>query len=131
MRMMVDSFVSRHWTSWRDFNEKYKAEHGYYKGAASISLQSYIGSDLTIDLAYLARDIEEKESFVNEYWIRSHGTQCIRNEQDRESNSLWSDVLAKFTVTKNGDDISFAWIEDENCLIKNTLIRDKVLYDRY
>jgi hypothetical protein len=128
---MVDSFINRHWTDWSDLNDRYKAEHGFDKGASSISLQSYIGSDLTIDMACLAKDIEERESFTNEYWIRSRGIQCIRNEEDRENNRIWSDVLGKFTVTKSGDDISFAWIEDESCLLKNTLIRDKVLYDRY
>ena len=128
---MVDSFVNRHWNQWEDYRDKYKAEHGYDKGV-SLSMQSYIGSDLTIDMYSLANDIEEKDAFVNEYWIRSQGIQCIRDEEDRKANdSVWSDVLGKFTITKNGDDISFKWIQDEKCLVNNTLIRDDKLYDIY
>lgn len=131
MRWMVDSFVNRHWNQWEDYREKYKAEHGYEKGV-SLSLQSYIGSDLTIDMYSLANDIEEKDSFVNEYWIRSQGIQCIRNEEDYKANdSVWTDVLGKFTITKKGEDISFKWIQDEKCLVDNTLIRDNKLYDVY
>lgn len=132
MRYMVDSFVGRHWSAWEDYRDKYKAEHGYEKGR-SLSLQSYVGSDLTIDMAYLAKDIEEKAAFTNEYWIRSQGMQCIRNEEDRTANdNVWSDVLGKFSVTKKGDgDIEFKWLQDEKCLVENTLLRDGKLYDTW
>ena len=131
MRNMVDSFVSRHWNAWEDYRDKYKEEHGVSKGR-SLSMQSYIGSDLTIDLAYLAKDLEERENFTNEYWIRSQGMQCIRNEEDRVvNNNVWSDVLGKFTVTKKDGNVYLAWIEDDKCLVKNTLIRDNKLYDIY
>ena len=131
MRNMVDSFVSRHQNAWDKIREEYFKEHGFHKGVY-LSMQSYLGSDLTIDMAYLAKDIEERESFVNEYWIRSQGMQCIRNDEDRDANSkVWGDVLGKFRVIKEGDDIRFEWFEDEQCLIKNTLIRDGKLYDRY
>ena len=130
MRDMVSSFVSRHWCEWDDYRDKFKAEHGYEKGV-SLSLQSYVGSDLLIDMAYLVRDIEEQEAFTNEYWIRSQGVQCIRSERDREINAIWSDVLGKFTVTKDAAGFTFAWIEDDQCLVKNQLLKEGILYDRW
>ena len=131
MRQMVDSFVCLHWTQWEDIRAKYKAEHGFEKGPA-LSMQSYIGSDLTIDLAYLAKDIEERGDFTNEYWIRSQGIQCIRTDEDRDANSrVWSDILGKFKVTKSGEDITFEWFEDEQCLVKNILIEKGILFEKW
>lgn len=132
MRNMVDSFVGRHWDAWEKYRENYKAEHGFEKGVP-LSMQSYLGSDLTIDLGYLAKDLEERDTFTNEYWIRSQGMQSIRNEQDREANNnVWSDVLGKFSVTKREDgDVEFKWLQDEKCLIDNTLIKDGKLYDTW
>ena len=131
MRKMVDSFVNRHYEAWDKVREQYRLEHGYFLGE-SLSMQSYIGSDLTIDMAYLAKDIEEIESFVNEYWIRSQGIQCIRNESDRKANeSVWSDVLGKFKVIKDGDNIVFKWFEDESCKVKNELLAEGKLCDTW
>ena len=130
MRNMVDSFVNRHWSQWEDYRDKFKAEHGYEKGVP-LSLQSYVGTDLLIDMPYLVRDIEQHDYFTNEYWIRSQGTQCIRSDKDRENNALWGDVLGKFTITKDATGFSFAWIEDDQCLIKNQLLQEGILHDRW
>lgn len=131
MRNMVDSFVSRHYDDWDEIRAEYRLKHGFDLGV-SLSMQSYVGSDLTIDMAYLAKDIEERDSFVNEYWIRSQGIQCIRNESDREANDpVWGDVLGKFRVIKDGDDISFEWFEDEKCKVRNRLLEDGKLYDKW
>ena len=136
MRSMVDSFISLHWSKWEDIRAAYKAEHGFEKGP-SISMQSYIGSDLTIDMAYLAKDIEERDEFTNEYWIRSQGMQCIRDEADREANkAVWRDVLGKFIVRKtakgaNDYNIEFEWIQDEDCLVENVLLKEGKLYQRW
>lgn len=132
MRDMVDSFVTTHDLQWDKVRKAYREEHGFDLGR-SLSLQSYLGSDLTIDMAYLAKDIEERETFTNEYWIRSQGMQCIRTDDDRDANSkVWSDVLAKFRVTKHEDgDITFEWFEDEKCRVPNKLIQDNKLYYRW
>jgi len=132
MRSMVDSFVSDAWAQWDVINSQYKEQHGYSKGP-SLSMQSFIGSDLTIDLAYLAKDLEERTSFTNEYWIRSQGMQCIRTDEDRDANKkVWHDVLAKFKVTKADDgDITFEWFEDEDCLVKNPLLKKGILFESW
>jgi len=132
MRNMVDSFVSRHADKWEKVRDAYFKENGLTKGVP-LSMQSYLGSDLTIDMAYLAKDIEERVTFTNEYWIRSQGMQCIRNDEDRDANAkIWGDVLGKFRVTKDSDgNISFEWFEDEQCLVTNTLIKDGKLYDTW
>lgn len=132
VRYMVDSFVSRHYNAWEKVRDQYEKEHNGITLGRPLSLQSFIGSDLTIDLYSLANDIEEKDSFKNEYWIRSQGMQCIRNEEDREVNKrVWSDVVGKFEVEKNGDRIDFRWLQDEDCKVQNTLLRDGILYDIY
>ena len=131
MRNMVDSFVSRHYDAWEKVRNDYREKHGYFLGT-NLSMQSYIGSDLTIDMAYLAKDIEERGDFVNEYWIRSQGIQCIRNEKDRNANTgIWSDILGKFVITKKGDEITYEWFQDDDCLVENTLIKDDRLFDRW
>lgn len=128
MRRMVDSFVSRHQDAWEEFRSSYEKEHKYGIGVP-LSMQSYLGSDLTIDMAFLAKDIEERGDFTNEYWIRSQGMQCIRTESDRVANgSVWSDVLGKFRVTKKGDNITFEWFQDDMCRLDNGLIKDEKLY---
>lgn len=129
IREMVDEFCSVHYDDWEKINEAYKAEHGFNKGAEHLSIRSYIGSDLLIDFSYLARDVELGGPFTNEYWIRSQGTQCIRNERDREANKLWSDVLAKISVTYDGNEFTdIHWVEDDDCLIKNRFVAKDVLY---
>lgn len=132
MRSMVDSFVCYNDLAWDKYRDKYKEEHGYEIGR-TLSMQSFLGSDLTIDLAYLARDIEELPSFTNEYWIRSQGMQCIRNEYDRQCNGkVWGDVLGKFKVVKTEDgEINFEWFEDESCLVHNVLIDKGILAERW
>jgi hypothetical protein len=132
MRNMVDSFVCRHFDQWEKVRKEYEDKYGFSLGSP-LSLQSYIGSDLTIDLVYLAKDLEERMAFKNEYWIRSQGMQCIRTKEDRDANErVWSDVLAKFTIEKKADgSVEFQWIEDDKCRVKNTLLKDNVLYDRY
>lgn len=133
MRNMVDSFICEHSLAWDKFNDKYKAEHnGIYCGRETLSMQSYVGSDLAIDMAYLANDIETRGDFTNEYWIRSQGIQCIRTDEDRDVNDrVWGDVLGKFKVTRKGDDITFEWFEDEKCRVKNQLLKDGKLYERW
>lgn len=132
MRNMVDSIVSLGWHEWEKINDEYRRQYGYPKGP-SLSMQSYIGSDLTIDMGYLAKDLEERMAFTNEYWIRSQGIQCIRTKEDREANdNVWHDVLAKFRVTKTEDgEITFEWFEDEKCLISNPLIKQGKLYEKW
>lgn len=132
MRKMVDSFVVTHDLKWEKVRMAYREEHGFDLGRP-LSLQSFLGSDLTIDMAYLANDIETRDEFTNEYWIRSQGMQCIRTDEDREANmKCWSDVLAKFRVTKDKDgEISFEWFEDEKCRVHNKLIDENKLYYRW
>lgn len=123
MRNMVDTFVSMNDLAWEKYREKYKAEHGFEIGR-SLSLQSYIGTDLLIDLAYLAYEVEKGEPFTREYWIRSMGTQCIKDEEDKELvRNAFGDILGKFSLTFDGklfQDIH--WFEDEDCLIENAIL---------
>lgn len=128
MRSMVDSFISVHDLQYSKKEDEYFKEHGFHDGPQSLSLQSYIGSDLTIDMAYLAKDIETRGDFTNEYWIRSQGIQCIRSEEDRKNNKMWRNILGKFSVTKKGEDITFAWIQDEDCKLQNSLLKDGKLF---
>ena len=55
IRAMVDNFINDfgHQRQWEKLNEEYKESHGFHKGPQSLSLQSYIGSDLLIDFIYL------------------------------------------------------------------------------
>ena len=129
IRAMVNDFINTHERDWEKANEEYKAQHGFHRGPQSLSLQSYIGSDLLIDFIYLAKDVEEKVPFTNEYWIRSMGTQCIRTEQDKEDNNVFTDVLAKISVTFNGEEFTdIHWVEDEKCLIHNRLLEEGKLF---
>lgn len=133
MRNMVDSFICVHQYAWDKFQDKYKKEHiGIGCGRDTLSMQSFVGSDLTIDLAYLANDIETRGDFTNEYWIRSQGIQCIRNEKDRENNErVWSDIAGKFKVIRKGDDITFEWMQDDKCRVENQFLKDGKLYERW
>ena len=124
MRSMVDSFISVHDLQYSKKEDKYFKEHGFHDGPQSHSLKSYICSDLTNYIAYLAKDIETRGDFTNEYWIRSQGLQCIRNEEDRQANKIWHNILGKFSVTKKGEDITFAWIQDEDCKLENSLLKE-------
>ena len=84
IRGMVDEFIREHQIQWDKVREEYKEKsrqeylkiypdssfEGHTLGRP-LSLQSYIGSDLLIDFAFLALEVEKKEPFIREYWIRS------------------------------------------------------------
>ena len=135
---MVGEFISEHQIKWDKVREEYKEKsrqeylkiypdssfEGYTLGR-SLSLQSYIGSDLLIDFTFLALGAEKKEPFVREYWIRSQGVQCIKNESDVEANrNVWSDIVAKILVEFDGKEFTkVAWFQDEDCKLKNSFIK--------
>ena len=139
IRRMVDEFNREHQLKWDKIREEYKEKsrqeylkiypdssfEGHTLGRP-LSLQSYIGSDLLIDFTFLALDAEKKEPFVREYWIRSQGTQCIKNESDVEANrNVWSDIVAKILVEFDGKEFTkVAWFQDEDCKLKNHFIKD-------
>ena len=136
---MVDEFIREHQIQWDKVREEYKEKsrqeylkiypdssfEGHTLGRP-LSLQSYIGSDLLIDFTFLALDAEKKEPFVREYWIRSQGTQCIKNESDVEANrNVWSDIVAKILVEFDGKEFTkVAWFQDDDCKLKNHFIAD-------
>ena len=132
LQKMVDSFTSVNYDAWDKYRENYNKEHGFYIGVP-LSLQSYIGSDLLIDFAYLAYATEENKPFSREYWIRSQGVQCIKNEEDKEINrNVWGDILGKIRLSFDGYHFNgIEWFEDEDCKIKNRLIEKELLYERY
>ena len=139
IRRMVDEFIREHQLKWDRIREEYKEKsrqeylkiypdssfEGHTLGRP-LSLQSYIGSDLLIDFAFLALDAEKKEPFVREYWIRSQGTQCIKSESDVEANrNVWSDIVAKILVEFDGKEFTkVAWFQDDDCKLKNHFIAD-------
>ena len=139
IRRMVDEFNREHQIQWDKIREEYKEKsrqeylkiypdssfEGHTLGRP-LSLQSYIGSDLLIDFAFLALEAEKKEPFIREYWIRSQGTQCIKNESDVEANrNVWSDIVAKILVEFDGKEFTkVAWFQDEDCKLKNSFIKD-------
>lgn len=120
IRGMVDEFIREHQIKWDRMRDEYKEKtrqeylkiypdssfEGHTLGR-HLSLQSYIGSDLLIDFASLALKVEKKEPFTHEYWIRSEGTQCIKNESDVEANrGVWSDIVAKILVEFDGKEFT-------------------------
>ena len=139
IRRMVDEFIREHQLKWDRIREEYKEKsrqeylkiypessfEGHTLGRP-LSLQSYIGSDLLIDFTFLALEVEKKEPFVREYWIRSQGTQCIRNESDVEANrNVWSDIVAKILVEFDGKEFTkVAWFQDKDCKLENSFIKD-------
>ena len=139
IRLMVDEFIRKHQIQWDKVREEYKEKsrqeylkiypdssfEGHTLGKP-LSLQSYIGSDLLIDVASLALKVEKKEPFIHEYWIRSQGTQCIKDESDVEANrSVWSDIVAKILVEFDGEKFTkVAWFQDDDCKLKNHFIAD-------
>ena len=139
IRRMVDEFNREHQIQWDKIREEYKEKsrqeylkiypdssfEGHTLGRP-LSLQSYIGSDLLIDFAFLALEAEKKEPFIREYWIRSQGTQCIKSESDVEANrNVWSDIVAKILVEFDGKEFTkVAWFQDEDCKLKNSFIKD-------
>lgn len=139
IRGMVDEFIREHHLKWDRMRDEYKEKtrqeylkiypdssfEGHTLGG-HLSLQSYIGSDLLIDFTYLALAAEKKEPFIHEYWIRSQGTQCIKNENDVKANrGVWSDIVAKILVEFDGKEFTkVAWFQDEDCKLKNSFIKD-------
>ena len=139
IRRMVDEFNREHQIQWDKVREEYKEKsrqeylkiypdssfEGHTLGRP-LSLQSYIGSDLLIDFAFLALEAEKKEPFVREYWIRSQGTQCIKSESDVEANrNVWSDIVAKILVEFDGKEFTkVAWFQDKDCKLENSFIKD-------
>ena len=139
IRGMVDEFIREHQIQWDKVREEYKEKsrqeylkiypNSSFEGhtlGRPLSLQSYIGSDLLIDFAFLALEAEKKEPFIREYWIRSQGTQCIKSESDVEVNrNVWSDIVAKILVEFDGKEFTkVAWFQDEDCKLKNSFIKD-------
>ena len=139
IRRMVDEFIREHQLKWDKVREEYKEKsrqeylkiypdssfEGHTLGRP-LSLQSYIGSDLLIDFAFLALEAEKKEPFIREYWIRSQGTQCIKSESDVEANrNVWSDIVAKILVEFDGKEFTkVAWFQDKDCKLENSFIKD-------
>ena len=139
IREMVSEFINEHQIKWDKVREEYKEKsrqeylkiypdssfEGHTLGRP-LSLQSYIGSDLLIDFAFLALEAEKKEPFIREYWIRSQGTQCIKSESDVEANrNVWSDIVAKILVEFDGKEFTkVAWFQDEDCKLENSFIKD-------
>ena len=139
IRGMVDEFIREHQIKWDRMRDEYKEKtrqeylkiypdssfEGHTLGRP-LSLQSYIGSDLLIDFTFLALEAEKKEPFTHEYWIRSEGTQCIKNESDVEANrNVWSDIVAKILVEFDGKEFTrVAWFQDEDCKLRNSFIKD-------
>ena len=135
---MVGEFISEHQIKWDKVREEYKEKsrqeylkiypdssfEGHTLGRP-LSLQSYIGSDLLIDFTFLALEVEKKEPFIREYWIRSQGVQCIKNKSDVEANrSVWSDIVAKILVEFDGEKFTkVAWFQDDDCKLKNSFIK--------
>ena len=78
IRGMVEEFIREHQIQWDKVREEYKEKsrqeylkiypdssfEGHTLGR-SLSLQSYLGSDLLIDFAYLAFKAEQKEPFIH------------------------------------------------------------------
>ena len=139
IRGMVSEFINEHQIQWDKVREEYKEKSrqenlkicpdSSFEGlplGRPLSLQSYIGSDLLIDFTFLALEVEKKEPFIREYWIRSQGTQCIKNESDVEANrNVWSDIVAKILVEFDGKEFTkVAWFQDEDCKLKNHFIKD-------
>lgn len=139
IRRMVDEFNREHQIQWDKVREEYKEKsrqeylkiypdssfEGHTLGRP-LSLQSYIGSDLLIDFAFLALEAEKKEPFIREYWIRSQGTQCIKSESDVEANrNVWSDIVAKILVEFDGKEFTkVAWFQDKDCKLENSFVKD-------
>lgn len=134
---MVNNFVSEYVIEWEKVREEIRQksveEHQKffpddgYEGIApgrSLSLQSYIASDLLIDFWYLAQSMEEGKPFVYEYWIRSSGVQCIKSRENfKDNRGVWCDVLAKFIVEFDGYEVKrIDWFQDDECLLMNKFV---------
>lgn len=136
---MVNNFVNEYVVEWEKVREEKRQEsvdehkklfpNDDYVGIApgrSLSLQSYIASDLLIDFWYLAHSMEMEKPFVYEYWIRSNGVQCIKSRDDLNYNrGVWGDVLAKFIIEFDGYEVKrIDWFQDNDCLVMNKFVVD-------
>ena len=120
IRDMVSDFCCQHSLDWSEVRKK---DEYKYLGTDGLCLQSYIGTDLMIDLIYLVRDVEEGP-FTEEIWIRSMGTVCVRNEKDAETARCWRDIVAKISITYDGKEFTdIHWVEDKDCLVKNKFLK--------
>lgn len=128
IRNMVKDFVEQHDAIWDEVRSADKERKGYSPGD-SLSMQSYISSDLLLDFVSLASASTYDEPFVREYWVRSMGIQCINSVEDAKLNKkVWNDVVAKFIVVFDGHNFTtIDWFQDEDCRIKNNLIYDDSL----
>lgn len=128
IRNMVKDFIEQHDAIWDVVRSADKEKKGYSPGG-SLSMQSYISSDLLLDFMSLASASTYDEPFVREYWIRSMGIQCINSVEDAKLNKkVWNDVVAKFIVVFDGQNFTtIDWFQDEDCRIKNNLIYDDSL----
>lgn len=128
IRNMVKDFVEQHDAIWDEVRSADKERKGYSPGD-SLSMQSYICSDLLLDFVSLASASTYDEPFVREYWVRSMGIQCINSVEDAKLNKkVWNDVVAKFIVVFDGHNFTtIDWFQDEDCRIKNNLIYDDSL----
>ena len=138
IRLMVDEFIREHQWEWEKVREAYKQKtkeeyQKFYKSdfegfslGRSLSFQSHVGTDLLIDFVFLALESEKKQPFVREYWIRSHGTQCIKNDEDARINrDIFHDILGKIRVKFDGEEFTdVSWFEDEDCLLINKFIKN-------
>ena len=140
---MVDEFIREHWYEWEKVREAYKeqsrlehlkfAPDSTFEGISlgrSLSLQSHVGSDMLIDFVFLAMEAEKGQPFTREYWIRSQGTQCIKNKEDEDANrKVWKDILTKIKVEFDGNEFTkIEWVEDDDCLLKNQFIKKASLW---
>ena len=136
---MVSKFINEHFIAWENYREEKRKESierhlKFYPNATNyngimpgrnLSFQSFIGTDLLIDFWYLASKMELSVPFIHEYWIRSNGVQCIKDNEDAETNrKVYSDIIGKFIVEFDGEVVTrIEWVQDDDCLIKNRLIK--------
>ena len=126
LRVMTDKFIREHAWEWDKVRAKYEEEKGFPLGQ-HLTLQSHIASDMLIDMTFLVLEFEKKVPFTREYWIRSHGTQCIKNDEDADAcRKVFNDIIAKIKVVFDGEEFTnVSWFEDEDCKIKNRLLLEE------
>lgn len=132
LRNMVDTFVAYNGLAWEKYQKQYENEHGFSIGVP-LSLHSFLGSDLLIDFAYLAKEVENHEAFVREIWLRSQGTQCIKSDEDRQNcRRAFGDIVGKIGFEFDGERFyNLRWIDDEDCRIRNILVKEDRLYTQW
>ena len=135
LRNMVDSFISEHSIVWEKYQREYKEKTGFHNGREFLSLQSYLGTDLLIDFAYIALAADEGVPFERELWLRSQGVQSIKNpndEEEKKTNRVFKDIFAKIKISFNGTEFDTPkWVYDDDCVIENKFIKENKLYVKY